>query len=249
MDAIKPELDELVARLQQAAGENLESVVLYGSAARGDFSDKYSDLNLLCILRTASPAALDQLSPVLTWWSKTRGHRPPLFVTLEELKSSADVFAIEMLDAQASHRVLTGPDLLSGITVPMNLHRVQLEHELRTVALRLRQHYLLFASDEAALERVLAKSATSVMVLLRHALVALGQATPSAGNRDVLAKAAEVLGLEVTPLQAALDLREDRRIQSGVAQLFQRYLELITAVSERVDQVIPKREWQRVSQG
>jgi predicted nucleotidyltransferase len=246
MDVMKPELDELVARLQQAAGENLESVVLYGSAARGDFSENYSDLNLICILRKAGLAALDQLSPVLSWWSKTRGHPPPLFVTAEELQSSADVFAIEMLDAQASHRVLAGRDVLSGIAVPMNLHRVQLEHELRTALLRLRQHYLLFASDDAALERVLAKSATSVIVLVRHALVALGHAAPSDTKREVLAKAAAVLGLDVTPLQAALDLREDRRIQSGVAQVYQRCIDLLMAVASRVDQAIPKQEWERV---
>jgi hypothetical protein len=249
MDGMKPELDELVARLQQAAGENLESVVLYGSAARGNFSEKYSDLNLLCILRNAGPAALDQLSPVLAWWSKTWGHRPPLFVTAEELQSSADVFAIEMLDAKASHRLLAGRDVLSGIAVPMNLHRVQLEHELRTALLRLRQHYLQFTSDDAALERALAKSAANIIVLVRHALVALGQAAPSDSNRYVLAKAAEVLTLDVTSLQAALDLREDRRLQSGVAQVYQRYIELVAAVAKRVDQALPKREWQRVSGG
>jgi hypothetical protein len=249
MDAVKPELDELVARLQQAGGENLESVVLYGSAVRGDFSETYSDLNLLCIVRDAGLAALDRLSPVLSWWSKTRGHRPPLFVTAEELQSSADVFAIEMLDAQASHRVLAGRDVLSGIAVPMNLHRLQLEHELRTALLRLRQHYLLFAGDDAALERALAKSAASVILLVRHALIALGKAAPSDTRRDVLAKAEKVLGLDVTPLQAALDLREDRRIQSGVAQVYQQYLELVTAVARRVDQAIPKSEWKSVSRG
>ncbi len=30
-------LSELVSRLKEAAGQNLESVILYGSAARGDF--------------------------------------------------------------------------------------------------------------------------------------------------------------------------------------------------------------------
>ena len=43
----KPEsqLQELVTRLQQACGENLVSIVLYGSAARDDFHEQFSDVN------------------------------------------------------------------------------------------------------------------------------------------------------------------------------------------------------------
>jgi len=37
MLAREEKLAEIVRRLQEAAGENLQSVVLYGSAARGDF--------------------------------------------------------------------------------------------------------------------------------------------------------------------------------------------------------------------
>ena len=47
----KPEskLQELVTRLQQACGENLVSIVLYGSAAREDFHEEFS-LSLIHIL-------------------------------------------------------------------------------------------------------------------------------------------------------------------------------------------------------
>ncbi len=49
----KPEgkLQELVNRLKEACGENLVSVVLYGSAAREDFHEQYSDVNLLAASR------------------------------------------------------------------------------------------------------------------------------------------------------------------------------------------------------
>ena len=44
-------LNEFVERVQGAAGEDMVSVVLYGSAAQGDFHPEYSDLNLLCFVR------------------------------------------------------------------------------------------------------------------------------------------------------------------------------------------------------
>ena len=49
----KPEnkLQELVTRLQQACGDNLVSVVLYGSAAREDFHEEFSDVNVLVVLQ------------------------------------------------------------------------------------------------------------------------------------------------------------------------------------------------------
>ena len=43
-------LQELVNQLQEACGANLVSVVLYGSAAREDFHEQYSDVNLLAVL-------------------------------------------------------------------------------------------------------------------------------------------------------------------------------------------------------
>ena len=54
-------LDGLVVRLREAAGENLESIILYGSAATSDFRPGHSDLNVFCVLRDASFAALQAI--------------------------------------------------------------------------------------------------------------------------------------------------------------------------------------------
>ncbi len=89
------QIDDFVTRLQQAAGANLQSVILYGSAASAEFVAEFSDVNLLCILGETSFPALAKLAPVMEWWSK-RKHPTPLVMTLEELRRSADVFAIEV---------------------------------------------------------------------------------------------------------------------------------------------------------
>ena len=44
-------LDDLVQRLRDDLGDDLHSVVLYGSAVTGDFQEKVSDLNVLCVLK------------------------------------------------------------------------------------------------------------------------------------------------------------------------------------------------------
>ena len=63
----KPEskLQELVTRLQQACGENLVSVVLYGSAAREDFHEQFSDVNVLVVLQHLQASSFAAISTVL----------------------------------------------------------------------------------------------------------------------------------------------------------------------------------------
>ncbi len=97
--------NEPVRRLKQATGENLRAVVFYGSAVGHDFREQ-SDLNFLvpALLQRLEGADLESLRPVgLWWWHK--GHPPPLVFTLPELRSSADVFSIELSDMKARHRM------------------------------------------------------------------------------------------------------------------------------------------------
>src|SRR5450432_1615152 len=57
--ATDAKLRELVNRLKEVAAANLESVILYGSAARGDFHPGHSDLNILCML---SSLAIEEIT-------------------------------------------------------------------------------------------------------------------------------------------------------------------------------------------
>ena len=45
------DLTDLVSRLKNAAGSNLLSVILYGSAATKEFHAGHSDLNIVCVMR------------------------------------------------------------------------------------------------------------------------------------------------------------------------------------------------------
>ncbi len=246
MSTLKEDLDQFVERVREAAGANVDSVVLYGSAARGDFNEHYSDINMLLVLKQTGGEALDQIAPVIDWWTKRLNQRPPLVQTEEELRTSADVFAIETLDLIENHRVLFGRDLISSLDVPMNLHRVQLEHELRTSLLKLRQHYLLARDNERGLQDALAKSASSTTTLFRHALIALGKTVPES-RRDVVAQVAALDGVDPGPLNAALDLREGRRIEMSADTLYHRYMDSIGALIRHIDRAVPKQHWQRAT--
>jgi len=244
--ANKPDdkLQQLVDRLHYACGENLMSVVLYGSAAREDFHEQYSDVNLLVVLRHMRPEVYPALAGVLNWWSHEEKLRPPIVMTHEELRESADVFAIELLDMQSGHRTLHGEDVVSEIVVPMNLHRVEVEHDLRTTLLGLRNDLLLTNDGDDELKTVMAKSVTSVLTLFRHALIALGEDAPH-GKAQVLEHAAEVFGFDGTPVRLALELRHGAHAVDNVRGVYHGYLNAILAVAHGLDVKVPKKQWHR----
>jgi predicted nucleotidyltransferase len=244
----KPEdkLQELVSRVHYACGENLVSIVLYGSAARDDYHDQYSDVNVMVVLRDMKPAVYPALAGVLNWWSHEEKLRPPTIMTLEEVRESADVFAIEMLDIQAAHKTLYGDDVVSAIPVPMNLHRVEVEHDLRTTLLRLRHHLLLTGDGDEELKTVLGKSVTSVVTLFRHALIALGE-NPPHDKAKVLEHAAEVFGFNGQHLRTVLELRSNGQHVDNVRELYHAYMNAILAVAHGLDVKVPKRNWYKHS--
>jgi len=238
-------LQELVDRLRLAAPENIQSVVLYGSAARAEFNRQYSDLNVLCIVHSLAPEQMAELSPVVRWWIQDQRQNSPLFWTAEELSQSADVFAIEMLDIREAHRVLYGKDIVALIDVPMNLHRVEVERELRVALLKLRQHYLVAQNDKKELATVLAKSAAAIKALLRHALIACGETAPS-DSTQLLTRVEEVFSVDASGVRGALRFRDNQPGDSELESAYRSYLQALAEIVDQIDRRVPKREWQRV---
>lgn len=238
-------LTELVNRLKEFAATNLECVILYGSAARGDFREGHSDLNVVCILRSLSVEELGRLADTVKWWCVEQKEPAPLFFTREELRQAADVFAIEILDMKKGQRVLYGADVVSEIEVPMNLHRVQIEHDLRTILLKLRQHYLRAPGNAKELVPILRKSFSGVLTLLRHVVIAFGEDPPVAAH-DIVARAATLTGSSTPALDALLKLRETGEFHGEIVAVYGAYLKALEKILSALDHHFPKREWRRV---
>jgi hypothetical protein len=244
MLSTEAKLTDLVSRMKEFAADNLESMILYGSAARGDYKEGHSDLNVLCILRSIAARELTRVTPVVHWWCKNQNEPAPLFFTAEELRRSADVFSIELLDMQDSRRVLFGPDIVDNIEVPMNLHRVQVEHDLSTLLLKLRQHFLLTGQKESELRNAAAKSSSSALALLRHALIAFEEEPPADANA-VFARIAALTGIDAHAFTAAFHLRDRHAHSENIVRTYEKYLNALTVVISALDKIVPKREWHR----
>jgi predicted nucleotidyltransferase len=232
---MEAKLTEFVKRLKAAIPDNLKTVVLYGSAVTGEFRAEHSDLNVLCVVDRADAALLENAHGVAEWWMR-QGNLAPLIFTVDELRRSADVFAIELLDMKLHHRILYGTDFLDDFEVPLHLHRLQVERELRTAWLRLRQAILAAPLSNKVHVDIMLKSVSPFCALFRHALLALGHDMP-ATKRETVDAIASLTGGNPTAFQTVLDLREGKRKKSeiDVEVSLNAYLELVEVVTNEVD--------------
>jgi Nucleotidyltransferase domain len=234
----KEKIDEFVKRVREAAGPNVESIVLFGSAVSGDFHPGLSNLNLLCVLGDSSFAALQALAPVAKWWDRQK-QPPPLCMTRRELERSTDVFTIELLDMQQHHRVLFGDNVVQGLRIPTRLHRVQVEYELREKLILLRQQILLAAGNDSRLWDLVLHSVPSFGTLFRHALIALGDSSQS-GRREAVDALAKRIGFDLSAVHQALNVREHKADpkKMNINDLAARYVSAVEKVTAAVDEAL-----------
>ncbi|MBI2688206.1 MAG: hypothetical protein HYX27_18025 [Acidobacteria bacterium] len=230
-------LEDLTARLQKVFGDRLLSAVLYGSAASGQMHGKFSDLNVLCVLRTIGPEELRLAEPVFKWW-RALENPSPLLLSEEEFHNSTDCFAIEFHDIVESHRVLAGADMVKDLAIDDSFYRGQVEHELRAKLLRLRQKAGALLSDQPMLVRLMADSVSTFCNLARHALRLAGVEAPMQ-KREAIGVCATHFGIDPAPFYTLLDLREGAKKARDIhaPELLDAYMKQIELLTGAVDRM------------
>lgn len=122
-----------------AFGENVRSIVLFGSAAEGKLRAT-SDVNLLLVLRAIERAQLDQIREPLRV-ARAAIRLEPMFVLESELNEAAEAFANKFEDIRRRHVVLHGDDVISGLSISPEALRRRLRQVLLNQTLRLRDVY------------------------------------------------------------------------------------------------------------
>jgi predicted nucleotidyltransferase len=228
-------LDGLVQRLKADARANLRSVVLYGSAASGEYNPKHSDLNILCLLYKTGATELAALHKSAKWLAR-KGHPMPLIFSLDELRQAADVYAIELFEIKRRRRVLYGEDVFDSLEVPMDLHRLQVERELRHKLIGLRQAYVAAAGNKRAVLALMVRSASTFALLFRHALIAFGE-DASGSKHDAVRQLAALLNFDASSFTSLFEVREGKASAKELEhdRVFQRYLQEVTQAVNELD--------------
>lgn len=231
-------LEKLIDDLRVAHGDNLASIVLYGSAAAGDQANARSDHNLLIALNHITTDDLHAAHDALREWHKL-GQPTPVYFTVEELQDAADVFPIEFLQMEKARKILFGRDPFEFVQISQANLRHQTEYELRTGLIRLRRLYIPASASAKRLANLMADSLASFAALFRAFLILNGEKPPVSKEETVNA-IARLLNLDVTPFAQILKLHtneESALTDSEANRVFANYMAQIEKVIEAVDRI------------
>jgi hypothetical protein len=238
---IESALKGLVDDLRAAHGDNLASIVLYGSAAAGDHLESRANYNLLIALHRIALDDLRSSQTALRDW-QALGQPMPVYLTVEELQRAADVFPIEFLQMEQARKILHGSDPFELVEISRANLRHQTEYELRTKLIQLRRLYVPASVSVEKLSALMSDSLASFAALFRAVLI-LHEQEPPVSKGDTVGATVRLLGLESAPFETIFELRArttSTLTEAEASTVFSAYMAQIERVIEAVDRLEDK---------
>jgi len=225
------------ADYKQIFGNNLVSIALYGSGAKGEYRYKKSDINFLIVLTETGIENLKQCLPLIPKWHK-RNVSTPLFLTKDYISSSLDAFPIEFLDMSINHQLVYGEDIFADVEIEEDDLRLQCERELRGKLLHLRENFLNSARNVRSLKMVISQS-VSTFTPIFSTLLKLSDTEPPQKRADVFKHVTEKFQLNRDIFDQLLSIRENKLkiSKNNLHTLMEQYIAEIKKLIEAVDKM------------
>jgi predicted nucleotidyltransferase len=150
-------LHTFIAAAKKAFGDNLLSVVLYGSGAEGKLRPT-SDVNVILLLASFSREQVDQLREPLRVAQAAIKLRA-MFLLREELTPASQAFAVKFADIARRHVVLYGEDPFAQVEISLDDAIFRLKQTLLNLTLRLRETYVARTLREEQIGATIADAA------------------------------------------------------------------------------------------
>lgn len=228
--------DQFIPALGEIFSDTLQSVLLYGSAAGTEYNPATSDINLLVLTRQIAPQRVIELGK--SKGKEIRKRRISLQIqTLEEFRSSADVFPMEYLDMMARRETLLGEDPLEGVEISPAHLRHQVEERLRGSVNAFRQALLAAGKSEKALRRILLQWFGAQAALLRGLLRLKGEEHIPFGADALAGRVADRYGIDGTPFNRLSTLRDGGSKEEKATETAPLILEALTDLTRIVDRM------------
>jgi hypothetical protein len=218
--ALPPEtqeaLDRAAGTLKKTLGENLRSLVLYGSAVRGNLVPKVSDLNLMILLEESTPDAHAAIADAIRGPVRIE----PFILGRKFLPRSLQAFAVKFMSIRRNYRVLHGADPFDGLAIDESLAKFLCEQQVRNLRLRCVRAFVVMGHDHPRYSKFLAKLTSALFTDLAEALRRVGTDVPRAyGERIPLFEKA--FAVDASVLRDILELKSSARaLSAGEAKEF-----------------------------
>ena len=216
-------------------GDDLVSVILYGSSVTKEYDPNKSDLNFLIVLSEEGIERLHLAHELVARWRKKKVGTP-LFLTKDYIDFSLDTFPIEFLNIKLNRQVIAGEDVLAGISFKRDFIRMEGERELKGKLLLLRQRYVETRGKQKVLEELISASLPTFIFVFKGLLYLLGKEVPETKEQTITIISQELKldqGLFTSLLQLEAGTHKYSRQELG--DLFRRYLKEIRRLALLMD--------------
>lgn len=139
-DQVRQVLDGVLDAARRAFGDDLRSVVLYGSAAEGRLRAT-SDVNLMFVLRRFDEEKANHFREPFRFAGAAVDVNA-MFVLDKEIDLAAREFAQKFADMKRRHVVLYGDNPLTNVTISREALVRRLQQTLLNLSMRLREMYI-----------------------------------------------------------------------------------------------------------
>ena len=214
-----------------------EAILVYGSAARGEFLPGYSNVNVLIVLDQITQPVLQEWSGIHKQWAREK-IIAPLFLTHSDLQQSSDVFPLEYLDIKECHVLLEGRDPFPELHIdPMHLF-LQCRQEAHANLLRVRQCYVEGWGRVEAIQTLLPLSLTALLPCLRG-LYRLLDRPSNLKSPEVLDELNTTLDVDPSVFQEVWRLKRGLSTpgKHELPKLLERYLTGLSLLVNRIDSI------------
>jgi predicted nucleotidyltransferase len=236
----KPEdiFDEFRGNYNALFGDDLLSIILYGSGARGEYIAKKSDINFLIVLNDNGMERLNDSMDLTAKWEKRRVP-VPLFLSEDYIKSSLDAFPLEFFNIRLAYSVVYGQDVLKDLNIEKGNLRLQCERELKAKLLLLRRSFLQ-ANGEVRLLTGLVKQSFSAFISIFNALLYLKGDEIPGEYLGIIKAMSENYDINRDLFQNLSQIKKEEKkfAKDEIKKIVWEYILEIKGLSKKVDQMV-----------
>ena len=218
-------------------GDDLISIMLYGSATGKNYRPGKSDINFMIVLSENGIENLDKAFKTITKWQK-RKVAIPLFLTRRYVETSMDVFPLEYINFKHNHLLIYGEDILKDLSFNTKDVRLQCEREIKGKLLVLRETFLESKGNATVLKDIISQSISAFLAFFAALLFLKGLEAPE-DKRELINTTSSSFGTDRNLFEKLLDIKE-RKIKPGnvdMMETYKQYLKEIRKLSKIVDEL------------
>lgn len=169
------ELLTFVEHLKSQMGGDLDSIVLYGSAVRGNFREGVSDVNVLIVLKESVPRLHAIIAEGI---DRAKVQIEPFIVAKKVLGRALDVFAVKFQSIQRQHAILCGNSPFRDLKPDLTFQRFLAEQTLLNLRFRTVRAFVMIGRERKRYSHFIKEVVTPLFIDLSEPLRCEGIAIP-----------------------------------------------------------------------